>query len=109
VVDLLKCTSDTNLQRNYVGDGEGDYWLAGLGIPPITLTDGSKPGAESLFKRWLHEVYALFESQQYLKAPSSSDTVAARQQTINSNTSADSLTDLLNVVCYVFYNSVSYN
>jgi hypothetical protein len=25
VVDLLKSTSDTNLQRNYVGDGEGDY------------------------------------------------------------------------------------
>jgi hypothetical protein len=65
------------LQRNYVGNGDGDYRLAGLGVPPIALTGGSKPGAESLFKRGLHEVNALFESQQYLKAPSSSDTAAA--------------------------------
>ncbi len=70
------------MQRNYVGDGDGAYRLAGLGSPPIALTDGSKPGAESLFKHGLHEVNALFESQQYLKAPSSSDIVAARQQSM---------------------------
>jgi hypothetical protein len=30
VVDVLKVSSDTNLQRTYVGDGEGNLELAGL-------------------------------------------------------------------------------
>ena len=80
VMDLLKCTNDTNVQRSYVGDGKGDIHLAGLGIPPIALTDGSSPGSEILFKRSLHEVKALFDSQAYLKNPSSLETVAAHQE-----------------------------
>jgi hypothetical protein len=38
--------------------------LAGLGIPPIALTDGTVCGSEILFKRCLHESKLLFESQQ---------------------------------------------
>jgi len=53
VIDLLKCTSDVNLQCNYVSDGFGDVELAGLGVPPIALTDGTSPGAELLFKHCL--------------------------------------------------------
>jgi len=64
VIDMLKVSNDTNLQRTYVGDGEGTLELAGLGIPPIALTDGSMPSSEILFKRCLHKVKALFESQQ---------------------------------------------
>ena len=45
IVDLLKCTSDTTVQCHYVGDGVGNAELAGLGIPPNALTDGSSPGA----------------------------------------------------------------
>jgi hypothetical protein len=63
VVDLLKCTNNTNVQRFYVGDGDGNVEVAGLGIPPAALTDGVSPGAETLFKWSLHEVKALFESQ----------------------------------------------
>ncbi len=77
VMDLLKCTNDTNMERSYVGDGKGDIHLAGLGIPPIALTDGSSPGSEILFKCCLHEVKALFDSQAYLKTP---ETAAACQQ-----------------------------
>ncbi len=54
VVDMLRCTNDTNLQHTYVGDGVGDLELAGLGIASIALTDGSNPSAEMLFKRCLH-------------------------------------------------------
>jgi hypothetical protein len=80
VVDLLKCTNDTNVQRFYVGDGDGNVEVAGLGIPPAALTDGVSPGAETLFKWSLHEVKALFESQTYLKNPNAAVAVAARQQ-----------------------------
>jgi hypothetical protein len=82
VVDMLRCTNDTNLQRTYVGDGAGDLELAGLGIAPIALTDGSNPSAEMLFKRCLHEVKALFESQGYLKNPHAPESVASRQQSM---------------------------
>ena len=82
VTELTKCTSDTNLQRNYVGDGDGEPHLAGLGIPPIALTSGESPGSEMLFKRSLHEVKALFESQAYLKNPTASEITAARNQAI---------------------------
>jgi hypothetical protein len=67
VVDGLKVSNNTNLQRTYVGDSDGDMELAGLGIPPISLTDGTAPGSAILFKWCLHEVKALFDSQQYLK------------------------------------------
>jgi hypothetical protein len=80
VIDLLKCTSDVNLQCNYVSDGFGDVELAGLGVPPIALTDGTSPGAELLFKHCLHEVKALFESQVYLKNPNVTEAAAARLQ-----------------------------
>ncbi len=80
VLDLVKCCSDTNLQRHYVGDGHGDVALAGLGIPPSALTDGTAPGAEALFKRSLHEVKGLVESKVYLANPNSSNAAAARQQ-----------------------------
>jgi hypothetical protein len=56
--------------------------LAGLGIAPIALTDGSNPSAEMLFKRCLHEVKALFESQGYLKNPQAPESIASRQQTM---------------------------
>jgi hypothetical protein len=84
IVELTKCTSDTNHQRNYVGDGDGDGepHLAGLGIPPISLTDGTLPGSEILFKRSLHDVKALFESQAYLKNPAVAEIAAARQQSV---------------------------
>jgi len=82
VIELTKCTSDTNLQRYYVGDGEGDPTLAGLGVPPMALTSGSSPGAEILFKRSLHEVKGLLESQAYLKNPAAADIAAARQQAV---------------------------
>jgi hypothetical protein len=77
VMDLLKCTNDTHVQRSYVGDGKGDIHL---GIPPIALTDGSSPASEILFKHCLHEVKALFDSQAYLKNPSAPETVAAHQE-----------------------------
>jgi hypothetical protein len=80
VIDLFWCTNDTNFQRTYVGDGEGDTDSAGLRIAPIALTAGSQPSAEMLFKRCLHEVKALFESQQYLKNLQAPDIVASRQQ-----------------------------
>ncbi len=54
--------------------------LAGLGIPPSALTDGTAPGAEALFKRSLHEVKGLVESKVYLNNPNSSNAAAARQQ-----------------------------
>ncbi len=80
VMDLLKCTNDTNMQQSYVGDGKGDIHLAGLVIPPIALTDGSSLGSEILFKHCLHEVKALFDSQAYLKNPSAPETVVAHQE-----------------------------
>ncbi|MFN9980163.1 MAG: hypothetical protein ACK53Y_09630, partial [bacterium] len=80
VVDLLKCTNDTNVQRFYVGDGDGNVEVAGLGIPPEALADGFSPGAETLFKWSLHEVKALFESQTYLKNLNAAVAVAAQQQ-----------------------------
>jgi hypothetical protein len=80
VQDILKCTNDTNLQRNYVGDGAGDVEIAGLGLPPSALTDGSTPSAEILFKRCLHEVKALVDSQAYLKNPGAPEIAAARIQ-----------------------------
>ncbi len=40
VVGLLKCSSDTNHQRNYVGDRDGGATLVGLGVSPIALTNG---------------------------------------------------------------------
>jgi hypothetical protein len=80
VVDLLKCTNDTNLQCHYMGDGAGNEELAGLGIPPSALTDGSLPNAETLFKCSLHEVKALYDSKQYLKNPNATEAAAARLQ-----------------------------
>jgi hypothetical protein len=80
VVELLKCSNDTNVQRHYVGDGEGHVELAGFSIPPAALTDGNKPGAEMLFKLNLHEVKGLFESQLYLKNPNATDLATARIQ-----------------------------
>jgi hypothetical protein len=50
IIDLLKCTSDTNVQQNDAYDGFRDVGLAGLRIPPIALTDEIKTGAELLFK-----------------------------------------------------------
>jgi hypothetical protein len=82
VVEVTKAASDTNLQCYYVGDGEGDPTLAGLGVPPIALTSGSSPGAEVLFKRSLHEVKGLLESQAYLKNPAAADIAAAHQQAV---------------------------
>jgi hypothetical protein len=80
VVDLLKCVNDTNLQWHYVGDGAGSPKVAGLGLPPSSLTDGTLPGSEVLFKRCLHEVKALYDSQLYLKNPNATDVAAARLQ-----------------------------
>ena len=80
VVELLKCSNDTNVQRHYVGDGEDNVELAGFSIPPAALTDGTKPGAETLFKLSLHEVKGLFESQLYLKNPNATDLATARLQ-----------------------------
>jgi hypothetical protein len=82
VVDLVKCCSDTALQRHYVGDGHGDPSIAGLGIPPGALTDGSAPSAEILFKRSLHEVKGLLESKSYLSNPNSAAATAARAQAV---------------------------
>jgi hypothetical protein len=67
--------SNTNLQRYYVGDGEGNMSLAGLGVPAValTLTSGVQPVAEDLFKRALHEVKGLVDSQLYLKKQKSEE------------------------------------
>jgi hypothetical protein len=51
IVDVVKCIADANLQRHYVGDGAGSVALAGFGLPPSALTDGTAPIAEILFKR----------------------------------------------------------
>jgi hypothetical protein len=67
VIELTKCTSDTNLQHHYIGNGEGDPTWTGIGVPPIALTSGSSPGDEMLFKRSLHEVKGFLESYVYLK------------------------------------------
>ncbi len=76
----MKIASDTNHQCHYVGDGDGDVSLAGLGIPPISLTDGALPGAEMLFKQGLHSMKGLVNSQVYLKNPKSAEAEASRQQ-----------------------------
>ncbi len=75
VFDLIQCVSNTNLQRYYVGDGEGNMSLAGLGVPAValTLTSGVQPVAEDLFKRALHEVKGLVDSQLYLKKQKSEE------------------------------------
>jgi hypothetical protein len=80
VVDMLRCTNDTYLQCTYVGNGEGNLELAGLGIAPISLTAGYNPSAEMLLKRCLHEVKALFESKLHLKNPQAPESIAPRQQ-----------------------------
>ena len=80
VQDLLKMSVDTNLQRNYVGDGLGDPAIAGFGLPRSALTDGSIAGAEVLFKRSLHDVHGLFESKCYLKNPQSAEVLAEHHQ-----------------------------
>ena len=80
IVELLRCTSNTNVQHHCIGDGEGNVALAGFYLPPAALTDGTKPGAETLFKLSLHEVKGLFESQVYLKNPNAADVAAARIQ-----------------------------
>jgi len=82
VVDIAKCVADANLQRHYVGDGDGDVEVAGLGLPPSALTDGSIPSAETLFKRSLHEVKGLLESKAYLKNPDSVEAAASRQEAV---------------------------
>jgi hypothetical protein len=71
---------DTNLQRNYVGDGLGDPAITGFGLPRSALTDGSIAGAEVLFKQSLHDIHGLFESKCYLKNPQSAEVLAERQQ-----------------------------
>jgi hypothetical protein len=82
VLDIVKCVGDANIQRHYVGDGDGDISVAGLGLPPSALTDGSIPSAETLFKRSLHEVKGLLESKAYLRNPDSAEATAARQEAI---------------------------
>jgi hypothetical protein len=80
IVELLRCTSNKNVQHHYVGDGEGNIAVAGFCLPPAALTDGTKPGSETLFKLSLHEVKGLFESQVCLKNPNAADVAAARIQ-----------------------------
>jgi hypothetical protein len=53
-MDIMKCVADANVQCHYVADGDGTIAVAGLGLPPKALTDGSVPSAEALFKRSLH-------------------------------------------------------
>jgi hypothetical protein len=50
VLDIVKYVGDANIQRHYVGDGDGDISVAGLGLTPSALMDGSIPSAETLFK-----------------------------------------------------------
>ena len=71
---------DTNLQRNYVGDGLGDPAITGFGLPRSALTDGSIAGAEVLFKQSLHDVHGLYESKCYLKNPQSAEVLAEHHQ-----------------------------
>jgi hypothetical protein len=82
VLEIIKCVGDTNVQRHYVGDGDGDISVAGLGLPPSALTDGSIPSVETLFKRSLHEVKGLLESKAYLRNPDSVEATAARQEAL---------------------------
>jgi hypothetical protein len=76
IIELTKCRSDTNHQRNYVGDGSR------LRPSTISLTDGKLPGSEILFKRSLHDVKSLFELQAYLKNPAAAEIAAAKQQSV---------------------------
>ena len=82
VVDIVKCIADANLQRHYVGDGAGDVAIAGLGLPPSALTDGTAPSAEILFKHSLHDLKGLLDSKAYLKNPDSAEAAAARHEAI---------------------------
>jgi hypothetical protein len=82
IVDVVKCIADANLQRHCVGDGAGSAALAGFGLPPSALTDGTAPSTEILFKRSLHEVKGLLESKAYLKNPDSAEATAARQEAL---------------------------
>jgi hypothetical protein len=82
IVDVVKCVADANLQHHYVGDGAGNMGLAGFGLPPSALTDGTAPSAEILFKRSLHEVKGLLESKAYLKNPDSAEATATRQEAL---------------------------
>jgi hypothetical protein len=82
VVDIVKCVADANLQCHYVGDGDCDVEVAGLGLPPSALTYGSIPSAETLFRRSLHEVKSLLESKAYLKNPDSVEAAASRHEAV---------------------------
>ena len=46
ILDFFKCCVDTNLQQYYVGDSVGVAATAGLGLPPMALTDGAVTGVE---------------------------------------------------------------
>jgi hypothetical protein len=81
-MDIVKCVGDANIQCHYVGDGDGDISVAGLGLPPSALTDGSIPSAEILFKRSLHEVKGLLESKAYLRNPDSAEATAGCQEAL---------------------------
>jgi hypothetical protein len=80
--EIIKCVGDANIQRHYVGDGDGDISVAGLGLPPSALTDGSIPSVQTLFKRSLHEVKGLLESKACLRNPDSAEAKAARQEAL---------------------------
>jgi hypothetical protein len=56
--------------------------VAGLGLPPSALTDGSIPSVESLFKQSLHEVKGLLKSKAYLKNPDSVEAAASPQEAV---------------------------
>jgi hypothetical protein len=75
---------DKNLEHYYVGDGVGDVTTAGLGLPPMALTnvltDGALPRAEILFRHGLHEVKDWVESKVYLKNPESTEAAAEYHQ-----------------------------
>ena len=73
VMDVVKCIADTNLQRHYGGNNDGNVALAGLGLPPSARTDDSGSSAELLFSRSFHELKGLLECNAYIKNPSSTE------------------------------------
>jgi hypothetical protein len=81
-LDIVKCVGDANIQRHYIGDGDGDISVAGLELPASALMDGSIPSAEILFKSSLHEVKGLLESKAYLRNPDSAEATAAHQEAL---------------------------
>jgi len=70
ILDFLKCCVDTNtnLQQYYVGDSVGVAATAGLGLPPMALTDGAVTGVQGQTLSSIGELFffLLYQARKYV-------------------------------------------